>query len=236
MLYMSPLSLSLSSYHLVRLVFGSLFALYMTSLGTTHNRAVRPPPKPPWLLRTSSAVLSPSFTSRGLLFYLFHTHWNMPLKNRKRRGGKERTRGIHLLFSLTYTRWPGIFTALGKIGTRRGDMLERERKLRNTPLTRLKANNISIRLYFFNISFRPKGEARKKRCFETLEVPTSGLPFFLLSFYFYYYYVHYHVSLINFWSLENAESSLFFQLQNEANRKRGEREWWNIEKGKALLA
>ena len=233
---MSPLSLSLSSYHLVRLVFGSLFALYMTSLGTTHNRAVRPPPKPPWLLRTSSAVLSPSFTSRGLLFYLFHTHWNMPLKNRKRRGGKERTRGIHLLFSLTYTRWPGIFTALGKIGTRRGDMLERERKLRNTPLTRLKANNISIRLYFFNISFRPKGEARKKRCFETLEVPTSGLPFFLLSFYFYYYYVHYHVSLINFWSLENAESSLFFQLQNEANRKRGEREWWNIEKGKALLA
>ena len=236
MLYMSPLSLSLSSYHLVRLVFGSLFALYMTSLGTTHNRAVRPPPKPPWLLRTSSAVLSPSFTSRGLLFYLFHTHWNMPLKNRKRRGGKERTRGIHLLFSLTYTRWPGIFTALGKIGTRRGDMLERERKLRNTPLTRLKANNISIRLYFFNISFRPKGEARKKRCFETLEVPTSGLPFFFLSFYFYYYYVHYHVSLINFWSLENAESSLFFQLQNEANRKRGEREWWNIEKGKALLA
>ena len=233
---MSPLSLSLSSYHLVRLVFGSLFALYMTSLGTTHNRAVRPPPKPPWLLRTSSAVLSPSFTSRGLLFYLFHTHWNMPLKNRKRRGGKERTRGIHLLFSLTYTRWPGIFTALGKIGTRRGDMLERERKLRNTPLTRLKANNISIRLYFFNISFRPKGEARKKRCFETLEVPTSGLPFFFLSFYFYYYYVHYHVSLINFWSLENAESSLFFQLQNEANRKRGEREWWNIEKGKALLA
>ena len=115
-------------------------------------------------------------------------------------------------------------------------MLERERKLRNTPLTRLKANNISIRLYFFNISFRPKGEARKKRCFETLEVPTSGLPFFFLSFYFYYYYVHYHVSLINFWSLENAESSLFFQLQNEANRKRGEREWWNIEKGKALLA
>ena len=184
MLYMSPLSLSLSSYHLVRLVFGSLFALYMTSLGTTHNRAVRPPPKPPWLLRTSSAVLSPSFTSRGLLFYLFHTHWNMPLKNRKRRGGKERTRGIHLLFSLTYTRWPGIFTALGKIGTRRGDMLERERKLRNTPLTRLKANNISIRLYFFNISFRPKGEARKKRCFETLEVPTSGLPFFFFPFIF----------------------------------------------------
>ena len=165
---MSPLSLSLSSYHLVRLVFGSLFALYMTSLGTTHNRAVRPPPKPPWLLRTSSAVLSPSFTSRGLLFYLFHTHWNMPLKNRKRRGGKERTRGIHLLFSLTYTRWPGIFTALGKIGTRRGDMLERERKLRNTPLTRLKANNISIRLYFFNISFRPKGEARKKEVFRDL--------------------------------------------------------------------
>ena len=63
-------------------------------------------------------------------------------------------------------------------------MLERERKLRNTPLTRLKANNISIRLYFFNISFRPKGEARKKGVSRPWKFPLQVSRFFFFPFIF----------------------------------------------------
>ena len=68
------------------------------------------------------------YIARALILSLPYSLEHAVKKSEKEGGGKERTRGIHLLFSLTYTRWPGIFTALGKIGTRRGDMLERERE------------------------------------------------------------------------------------------------------------